>query len=360
MIALEALLFDKDTKKTLLERDQLHKILEQEAWLFHEEFALAASEERLEDVLQQHIGKLGPRSDDTPVRLEGGKGGRVDLMLQKVTQPRTGEYDYLIVELKRPSQKVNSEVLRQIESYAMAVAMDERFKGVPARWNFLTISNDLDEFAARKANQRNRPKGLVYDDAELNITVWAKSWGEVINDARARLSFVNQQLSYEATRDTAKSYLNKAHARFIPPLAAQLSALRLKYPGAVMATSGICVAECLVAVRRLPDVATANQFEALLQTQFNNPDVMVVAVTAQVLDRAASLRADRLKLAASRGSQMAGADGGKLLLPDAIIAASCLDFTPSAILLTENEADFRYVENEIQKTVAGLVVERIG
>lgn len=216
LIALETLLFEKDTKKTLLERDHLHKILEQEAWLFDEEFALAASEERLEEVLQQHIGKLGLRSDDAPVLLEGGKGGRVDLMLQKVIQPRTGEYDYLVVELKRPSQKVNSEVLRQIESYAMAVAMDERFKGVPARWSFLTISNDLDEYAERKANQRNRPSGLVYDDAELNITVWAKSWAEVINDARARLSFVNQQLSYEATRDTAKSYLNKAHARFIP------------------------------------------------------------------------------------------------------------------------------------------------
>lgn len=141
---------------------------------------------------------------------------------------------------------------------------------------------------------------------------------------------------------------------------AQLAALRLKYPGASIATSAICVAECLVAVRRLSDAATASQFEALLWAQFSKPDVMVVAVTAQVLDRAASLRSNRLKLAASRGSQMAGADGGKLLLPDAIIAASCLDFNPLAILVTQNQADFRYIEDGIQKTVAELVVEGIG
>jgi predicted nucleic acid-binding protein len=141
---------------------------------------------------------------------------------------------------------------------------------------------------------------------------------------------------------------------------AQLVALRLKYPGAVIATSGVCVAECLVAVRRLLETSAAQEFETLFQAQFADPGVVIVAVSAQVLDRAASLRAHRLKLAARRGSQMAGADGGKLLLPDAIIAASCLAFNSPAILVTENVADFLYVEEGIQKTVAELVIERIG
>ena len=141
---------------------------------------------------------------------------------------------------------------------------------------------------------------------------------------------------------------------------AQLAVLRVKYPGAVKATSGICVAECLVAVRRLADKASALQFEALLQTEFSSPDLIVVDVTQNVLDTAATLRAMRLLVAGEKGSQSAGPDGGKLLLPDAIIAASCLDFTPPAILVTENAADFRYTENGIQKTVAGLIVERVG
>lgn len=143
-------------------------------------------------------------------------------------------------------------------------------------------------------------------------------------------------------------------------VSAQLVALRLKYPGAVIATSGVCVAECLVAVRRLPEASAAQEFETLFQAQFADPGVVIVAVTAQVLDRAASLRANRLKLAALRGSQSASPKGGKLLLPDAIIAASCLEFNPPAILVTENDADFLYFEEGIQKTVAELVIERIG
>ena len=217
LIGLENLLFDKESKKRLLERDQLHKILENEAWLFGEEFGLAGSEERLEEVLQKHLAKLGKREDhNTPVKLSDGKTGRVDLMLHKVVQPRDGEYDYLIVELKRPSKKIDDEVLTQIKKYARGVATDERFQGVPARWTFVAISNELDDFAKGEANQRGRPKGKVSDDAELNITVWIKTWAEVINDARARLRFVNKQLAYEADRDSAKSYLKKAHAKFIP------------------------------------------------------------------------------------------------------------------------------------------------
>jgi hypothetical protein len=150
------------------------------------------------------------------VDIGGGRRGRVDLMLQKAIQPRTGEYEYLVVELKRPSKKIDSDVISQIKKYAIAVASDERFREVPARWTFLAISNDLDEFAKREANQRNRPKGQVYDDADLNIVVWIKSWAEVINDARAKLRFINQQLSYEADLDSAKDYLRVAHAKFIP------------------------------------------------------------------------------------------------------------------------------------------------
>lgn len=221
LLGLDSLIFDKETKRVLLERDQLHKILEQEAWIFQEDFGLAGSEQRLEDVLSIHLSKLGVRVDDVenaPVIVEGEKTGRIDLMLHKAAEPRAGEYDYLIVELKRPSKKINSEVINQIESYAIAVAKDERFKNLKIRWTFMAISNELDEHAERKANQRDRPKGLVYDDQEHNIRVWIKTWSEIINDAKVRLQFVNKQLCYEADRESSTSYLRQTHEKFIPSI----------------------------------------------------------------------------------------------------------------------------------------------
>lgn len=217
LVALDNLVFDKDTKAQLLERDQLHKILENEAWVFDEGFALSGSEERLEDVLKKHIGVLGKREDgETFVDVGDGKTGRIDLLLSRVIAPRNGEYDYLVVELKRPSKKIDADVITQIKRYAMAVAGDERFHGIKAKWKFIAVSNEMDEYARRDANQPNRSKGIVWE--ESNISVWVKEWAEVINMAKSRLEFINQKLSYTASRDSAREYLLKMHAKYIPGL----------------------------------------------------------------------------------------------------------------------------------------------
>lgn len=214
---IDGLVHDKETKQALLERDQLHKILEKEAWLISEEFALAGSELPLEAVLNKHLEKLGKRQDDPdPVDLGDGKTGRVDLMFHKAVQPRTGEFDYLVVELKRPRQKIDSDVMTQVKKYARAVSHDERFHGVPARWTFVAISNEMDEQALWEAQQKDKPRGLIVDDGEKHIQVWVKTWSQIFADARARLRFFKEQLNYEATRETSRAYLEKVHAKFLP------------------------------------------------------------------------------------------------------------------------------------------------
>ena len=141
---------------------------------------------------------------------------------------------------------------------------------------------------------------------------------------------------------------------------AGLDALLKKYPGAARATSAIYVAECLVAARRIPDETERNAVEAAFQAEFANPELMVVEVSQGLLDKAARLRAEALRRSAAAGGTAAGADGGKLKLPDAVVAASCLDFDPPAILVTENDKDFRYQQDGQSFTVAGLIVERVG
>jgi predicted nucleic acid-binding protein len=100
--------------------------------------------------------------------------------------------------------------------------------------------------------------------------------------------------------------------------------------------------------------------EAAFAAEFENPQLMIVEMTDFVADKAATLRAEALRRAVANGGVPAGTDGGKLKLPDAMIAASCLDFDPPAILVTENVGDFVFVENGIQKTVADIPVERVG
>lgn len=221
LLALDNLVFDKETKRKLLERDQLHKILEKEAWIFDEEFALSGSEQRLEEVLKKHIGVLGSREDgDAGVEVGDGRSGRIDLMLSRAISPRNGEIDYLIVELKRPSKKIDATVITQVKEYAMAVAKDERFHGIPARWKFVAISNEMNDYAKADATQSDKPAGQVWSSSDGRISVWVREWAEVIHTARARLDFVNHHLAYETTRENALDYLHKTHAKFIPEIGA--------------------------------------------------------------------------------------------------------------------------------------------
>lgn len=232
---LEIMLFDKESKQQLLERDQLHQVLAKETWVFGEEFHLTSNEETLNEVLVKYLSKLGKRADDDSlVTREDGSTGRIDLMLARtVPQPRAEEREHLVVELKRPSRKIDSEVLAQVKSYAIAVAQDERFKDTKTRWVFWAISNEMTDEARREARQRGRPEGLVYDDEELRITVWAKTWGQLLIECRAKLNFFKQHLDYEADRTSALNYLKQAHEKYIPTAVKQAQPGREEgsYPG---------------------------------------------------------------------------------------------------------------------------------
>ncbi len=142
---------------------------------------------------------------------------------------------------------------------------------------------------------------------------------------------------------------------------AGLTALLHGHPGALQATSGLCVAECLVAARRILDDTARNAAERAFTSLFEAPGLQVVPVSAAVLDRAACLRAQALRRAAGATQPGASANGGRLKLPDAIIAASCLAFDPPAVLVTENDSDFGWTDAQgVRVRVGGLEVVKVG
>jgi hypothetical protein len=215
---LEILVFSSDTKQTLKERSQLHRILAEQTWVFGEEYNLTVDDQSLTEVLRKHLSLLHrPEVITEPVLRDDGTVGIVDLMLsRRVPMPRVDERQHLVVELKRPSVKVDEEVIHQVQTYATAVATDERFRAVEARWTFWAVSNDMTEGGRQMARQRNRPRGLVFESEDGRITVWTKTWGEIINDCRGRLEFFRNNLKYEADAESALAYLRKVHAKYLP------------------------------------------------------------------------------------------------------------------------------------------------
>jgi hypothetical protein len=236
---LEYLLYDPQSRVTLKERSQLHKLISRNTWIFGDEFYLVNNDESLTNVLRKHVQNVAFDVDlDTPVLREDGSTGVVDIGLSNVPPESEEEKDvivskilerhpsegkhHLVIELKRPSQNITSEVIGQVRGYAFAVAADERFQNVRTNWTFWALSNKMNEHAQLESQMENQPQGVVYQskaDARrnYNMTIWAKSWSEIIEECTARLKFFQDRLNYNASQSSGRKYLREAYPKFIPP-----------------------------------------------------------------------------------------------------------------------------------------------
>lgn len=214
---LKSLLFDPDLKEVVQERAHLHRIVARHTWLFGEEFHLSESDSDLTNVLKAHV-ELAERDllDASPVRRADGRRGIVDLMFsRRIPHPNPKHREHLVVELKRPNKKIDGDAVDQLKSYAFACADDDRFRDTDTRWEWWALSNELHPHVEREANQRDRPKGLIFEGDD-NIRLWVKTWSEVVEDAEARLRFFQKQLQYKATDESALDFLRKMHREHLP------------------------------------------------------------------------------------------------------------------------------------------------
>lgn len=219
--ALELMIFDPEANKLVGERDHLHKILENELWVFGEEYNQMISERGLTSALDRHLEILGEvNTDKSGVKRLDGTSGRLDLLLSAAAT----EHDrnrHLIVELKAPKVKATDKEVSQIKSYARAVAADSRFANSATVWDFWLVTADLDEGVRQDANQKDRPRGLVSEPDLLSapdtkVRVWVRTWSEIIEDCRRRLAFFQERLEHDPSIDEARDYLARVHGDVIP------------------------------------------------------------------------------------------------------------------------------------------------
>lgn len=216
LAALEEMVFDPEARRMVLERSQLHKILEHETWVFGEEYGLIVSDRSLREVLRRHLHRLG-RDDftDRDVLDDQGRRRIVDMMLSGADR-KGGRQRHLIVELKRPSLRLTLDEVLQIERYANAVMDDPRF-GDAATWDFWLIGTEMDNSVARRASQPHLPPGCATDFGN-GTRLWVRTWQELIDDCRDRLHYFVGHLEYQSDHEHAAQYLVRKHGDRVPKL----------------------------------------------------------------------------------------------------------------------------------------------
>lgn len=213
---LEQLVFNH--KENLKERTQLHRILAKNTWIFGNEFALTVDDQTLTEVLRQHASCL--EEDiiiNEPVKRLDNRRGIVDLMLSRqLPTNRPDELEHLVIELKAPRVTIGKKEIDQIESYAFAVAADERFRNINTKWDFWIISNDYDDYAELKLENDSYTDGVIYKTSKkLNITIWLKTWAELISENNHRLKFLREKLNCNIDQESAVQHLKSTYSEYI-------------------------------------------------------------------------------------------------------------------------------------------------
>ncbi|GGW04640.1 hypothetical protein GCM10010264_22010 [Streptomyces globisporus] len=202
---LRTLLFEFDSRYTLREKDQLHRMLEKELWIFEDEYTRSVSEIGLTNALNRHVPRLEGRTvPQQRVQLHHGTSGRLDLLLSAVSGAGKTR-QHLVVELKRPRTVLSEAEVAQINSYAFAVLTDERYRhDEQTRWEFWLVGNSISEEV-----QWQHPDGYVKKDERVTIRII--TWGAVIDACEERLRKQQERLNYASDQTRSIDYAQRVH-----------------------------------------------------------------------------------------------------------------------------------------------------
>lgn len=221
LAGLEHLLFDPEDSPDVGERDQLHKLLERELWIFGEEYHLMNSERGITEMLRTHLKLEGlPTAGVEPVKRWDGKSGRADLHLAAKFQ----EHDrirHLVVELKAPNIKAGRKERDQVEDYANVVASNSAFASDKAIYEFILVVTDFDDVVNNSIKSENRELGLLFEAEKKaghpQVRTYVRRWRDVIDENRRRLEFVTSSLEHDPSLPEGLAFLREQYSDLLPP-----------------------------------------------------------------------------------------------------------------------------------------------
>lgn len=199
---LRALVFD--LKAFTNERDHIQKVMEENYWLFGEQYHLVSANEGFEKLLNHYIEvlngkKAGPRKKISAEE----KNRRPDIFIcRKHSVSDILDHDMemeenVIVELKRPTVDIGKEQLRQIEDYFEIIINEDAFNSQKRFWKFYAVSNKVDEFTKHQYEAfKNKGKRFLVK-AVANYEIYAMTWDDIFLSFDLRHKFLIDELDFD-------------------------------------------------------------------------------------------------------------------------------------------------------------------
>lgn len=190
-----------DFEKFTTERDHIQKIIEENYWLFGEQYNLVSADIPFTSALMKYTYLLDGASKMGEFTLEDARK-RPDIFMSR-SQKLPG-YAYssfleenIIVELKRPSVVIGKEQLRQIEDYRDIILNEPHFQSHQRKWTFIVVGKEVDNYIKgeyQTFSDKNRAMLVHYKD---NFEIYAMTWDDVFLTFEHREKFMLEKLQFD-------------------------------------------------------------------------------------------------------------------------------------------------------------------
>ncbi len=203
-----------DFSKFANERDHIQRIIEQNYWLFGEEYNLVSADLTMQKSLEKYTYLLyGAKkaTDKLSDDLEADR--RMDIFMcgSKNVNVSLNNFiqENIVVELKAPKIILSKDILRQIEDYMDIIRNEPQFNSQTRRWKFIAVCKKADAYIKELYDEYANKGCPRLVRSVKNCEIYAYTWDDVFKIFDLRHSFILDKLKYN--RDQLLNNISVEH-----------------------------------------------------------------------------------------------------------------------------------------------------
>jgi len=189
--------------KHLKERNQLHKIIEKNLWIFGEEytttpvlFSDTSLKNNLDELREKHFKFKKSEEDENFNDITDQKILDItDLFFYNEKPIENNRREIMIVELKAPIVRISQKELDQVDRYKYDIEHLDKFSKHQNRYKIILISSGITPFGESKIGSTHEQIPTLYAKSkDNNIEVYVMKWADIIAKNKHHLSYLSDYL----------------------------------------------------------------------------------------------------------------------------------------------------------------------
>ncbi len=199
----EKMVYDKNLNSN--EVNDLQFMLEQNYWLFGEQYtAVAKAEDNFVALVRNHLDVLrkedGEENDEIidEINNHPDKMKQVDLCCVR-QMPTSTTIENIVVEIKHPLKTLTQAHYHQLRKYMEILTSISEFNADNYKWTFYLVGTKISKSLQDDLdNAKGKGKmGLIFEKDNYRIEIFVRTWKSIFNEYRIKYNTIHEKLKIE-------------------------------------------------------------------------------------------------------------------------------------------------------------------